>query len=267
VVTLQGETVMDDNDIYSHSVSLRTGLRLGLRTAAAVTGCSQFTLDDAVRRFGLSASAGTVVPNGVEFEAKEQETALDIPFRRFVLALGRAVDKKGFDLLIDAYHVLAGCNPETGLVIGGDGPALPGLLRRVHQYGLADRVVLPGSLSRGQVTWAMRNAEVFVLPSRIEPFGIVVLEAMSEGVPVIVSPHGGATEIVRDGIDGFVVDPFDSKALATTLGRILQEPRERVRLAEAGRARVQAYDWKAITERYLAIYRWAISEPHRASNQ
>ncbi len=127
MVTLQGETFMDDNDIYERSASLRLGLRAGLRRAHTVTGCSRFVLDDAVRRFGLAPGAGVVIPNGVEVHGHVPEIPLELPFKRFVLGLGRAVEKKGFDLLIDAFARLAPDQPDVGLVIGGDGAARPGL--------------------------------------------------------------------------------------------------------------------------------------------
>jgi glycogen synthase len=114
---------MDDHDIYERSSSLRLGLRFGLRTARAVTGCSQFVLDDAVARFGLAPGRGLMIPNGVQVNDKVEPASLDLPFDRFVLAMGRVVEKKGFDLLIDAFGPVAERHPDVGLVIGGDGAA------------------------------------------------------------------------------------------------------------------------------------------------
>jgi glycogen synthase len=254
VVSLQGETVMDDNDIYERSVSLRYGLRFGLRTARAVTACSQFTLDDAVARFGLPAGAGMVIPNGVEVDDTAEPAPIELPFSRFVLAMGRMVEKKGFDLLIDAFAQLADAHPEVGLLIGGDGAARQPLLAQVKAAGLEQRVVLPGRFSRGAVRWATSHASVFVLPSRVEPFGIVVLEAMAAGVPVVVSSRGGAGEIVRDGIDGLVADPFDREALATAIERVLDDAAARERFVASARDRVREFDWPLITRRYLDVY-------------
>jgi glycogen(starch) synthase len=252
VVSLQGETFMDDGEIYSRSLSLRTGLRVALRRADAVTGCSSFVLDDAVRRFGLQA--GTVVPNGVEMDGDAEPEPIDLPFDRFLLALGRVVPKKGFDLLLDAFARLP---PGVGLVVGGDGPALAGLAARARELGVAGRVLLPGRLGRGQVAWAMARAEGFVLPSRVEPFGIVALEAMRAGRPVVVTPHGGPPEIVRYGRDGLVADPLDAEALAAALARLLDDEPLRARLAVAGPLRAAEFDWGVIAGRYRDIYRAA----------
>lgn len=255
VVTLQGETVMDDGDIYGRSAVMRGGLRLGLRRARVVTGCSRFVIDDAVRRFGLLPGAGAVVPNGVDTDREEAHLPLELPFGRFVLGLGRVVEKKGFDLLLDAFARLAPGRPELGLVVGGDGDARARLATRARELGLDGRVALPGTLSRGQVAWAMQNAAVFVLPSRVEPFGIVVLEALRAGRPVVVSRRGGAPEIVRDGREGLVVDPFDTCALAGAIARVLDDDALGERLASAGAARVDEFGWAEIAARYREIYR------------
>ncbi len=259
VVTLQGETVMDDQDIYERSVALRAGLRLGVRRAAAVTACSRFTLDDAVARFGLERGRGLVVPNGVE-TAGDGGTPrpITVPFDRFVLGLGRVVAKKGFDLLLEAFARLAPWRPGLGLVLAGDGPARSGLAAQAARLGVADRVHFAGALGRAEVAWAMAAAQVFVLPSRVEPFGIVVLEALRAGRPVVVSSRGGAGEIVRHEREGLVADPMDSVQLAGSIARLLDDRDLAVRLAEAGRRRVRDFDWGGVAGEYREIY-WSVA--------
>jgi glycogen synthase len=256
VVTLQGETVMDDQDIYERSAALRAGLRLGVRRAAAVTACSRFTLDDAVERFGLHRDGGRVVPNGVEIAGDGGvPRPIAVPFQRFVLGLGRVVAKKGFDLLLEAFALLAPRRPDLGLVLAGDGPGRTGLAAHAARLGVADRVHFAGALGRAEVAWAMAAADVFVLPSRVEPFGIVVLEALRAGRPVVVSSRGGAGEIVRHEREGLVADPLDSAQLAGAIARLLDDRDLARRLAEAGRRRVRDFDWSAVAGEYRAIYR------------
>jgi glycosyltransferase involved in cell wall biosynthesis len=252
VVTLQGETLMDDHDIYEHSMTLRSSLRLGLRRAAVVTGCSEFTLNDAQKRFGLDMRRAHVIFNGVDDEVTSE--SVELPFERYVLGLGRVVRKKGFDLLLDAFVKLAPEQPDVGLVIAGDGPEREPLRRRVVDLGLAERVHLPGRLERYEVPAVMRGAEVFVMPSRIEPFGIVALEAWRAGVPVVVTPHGGPPEFVEDGISGLIVDPFNCIELASAMRTLLRDEKLRRELAEGGSRSYQRLTWTHITSSYEALY-------------
>ncbi len=139
VVTLQGETMMDDADIFDESKVLRSSLRSGLKRAAAVTACSAFTLADAESRFGLAPGRGRVIPNGVDLVGAtrpDQDTPTESapfrpvpgdPARPYVLALGRVVEKKGFDLLLSAFAALDPGRRTADLVIAGDGGALDGL--------------------------------------------------------------------------------------------------------------------------------------------
>ncbi len=268
VLTLQGETLMDDGDIFSVSRTLRASLRSGIRAAAAVTACSAFALADAEHRFGLAAGRGTVVPNGVSL-ADVAAASGDLPGpvaalqgRPYVLALGRVVEKKGFDLLLDGYAAMDPGLRSADLVIGGSGPALEALEARSEDSGIAGRVHFTGRLTREQVASTMAGATVFVMPSRLEPFGIVVLEAWRAGVAVVASNRGGAPEFVDDGVNGLLVDPFDAVAMARALERLLSDPDERRALAAAGRRRVEAFDWPVVADRYRAVYDSVL--PHRS---
>ena len=139
--------MMDDADIFEVSTVLRAALRSGIKRAAAVTACSAFTLADAEYRFGLERGRGLVIPNGVVLgtddgdgaEASAAGTGApflpvpDDPDRRYILALGRVVDKKGFDLLLAAFAALADEQRTADLVIAGAGPALDGLRADGHR--------------------------------------------------------------------------------------------------------------------------------------
>jgi glycosyltransferase involved in cell wall biosynthesis len=259
VVTLQGETMMDDSDIFESSRVLRASLRSGLRRAAAVTGCSAFTLDDAERRFGLARGRGQVIPNGVDLqETASVGTGPDDgpvpPDRPYVFAVGRMVEKKGFDLLLAAYAGMDGSLRSADLVIGGAGPALDDLKALADTLGVADRVHFVGRLSRQQVARFTARATLFVVPSRLEPFGIVILEGWRAGVAVVATSRGGPPEFVRDGRDGVLVDPFDTSALASTLEGLLSDEDRRGAIAAAGRARVGSFAWPVIAGRYRELY-------------
>jgi len=259
MVTLQGETVMDDQDIYDHSAILRTALRIGLRRSACVSACSAFTLHDAEARFGLPRGRGHVVFNGVVVALpadKEPPEAGDLPGidGRFVLALGRVVDKKGFDLLLQAFSEVASRHPDVDVAIGGDGPALSALRSLAVQLGIADRTRFLGRLSRSEVAVAMSAAELFVMPSRLEPFGIVVLEAWRAGRAVVATSYGGPPEFIDDGTTGMLVDPFDRSEFARVLDDLLTDSALRERISAAGQQRVDEFAWSRIAGQYREHY-------------
>jgi len=274
VVTLQGETLMDDADIFDTSQVLRTALRAGIRTAAAVTACSQFTLDDAVARFGLPAGAGRVIFNGVAPADDDAPTggptAVSLPAPLgtvpYVLALGRVVAKKGFDLLLAGYAAMEPGARTADLVIGGTGNALERLEAQAEESGIGAHVHFVGRLSREQVAAAMAGAAVFVMPSRLEPFGIVVLEGWRAGTAVLATDRGGPPEFVRDGEDGLLVDPFDTVAMSDALGRLLSDDAFRRSMAAAGRARVAEFAWPVIVDAYRSVYRDVTAADERVAS-
>ena len=115
--------------------------------------------------------------------------------------------------------------PSAKLVIAGRGPQGPELQRLVAELGLGDRVWFSGYVSDDLRDRIYRRANVAVFPSLYEPFGIVALEAMASGTPVVVSDVGGLAEIVVDGETGLKVNPLNEANLASALIRVLSDPR------------------------------------------
>lgn len=256
VVTLQGETVMDDAQIYQHSWSLRTALRLALNHAQLVTGCSRFALDHAESLLGTKRLDAEVVFNGVDLEGAS-EVDVEVPFDRYVVAVGRAVHNKGFDLLLDAFGEVAARVPDVGLVIGGGGPVLDDLRRQAAHLGVRQRLHLTGPLVPSQIRALMAGSSVVVVPSRVEPFGIVALEAWRSGRPLVITNRGGPPEFVTDEVDGLLVDPFDRSRLAGAIRRLLEDTELASRISEAGLGRLPEFAWPAIAARYRKLYRRA----------
>jgi glycogen synthase len=249
VVTSHGETFADDHGVFDSSAILRKALRLGVRRAAVVTGCSTAVLDDLAARFGLEN--GRVVPNGVD-------TAGPPPLRErreppVVVGVGRVERMKGFDLLLDAFAE-ADVPDTCELVIAGDGAMRPALGARADKLGIAHRVGLPGMLSRSEVAALMASAAVVVVPSRREAFGMVVLEAWHAGVPLVVTSRGGPAQLVTDGVDGLVADPDDTGALGCAIGKVVGDPGLGESLAAAGRVTVRGYTWQHVAALYIAAY-------------
>src|SRR5205823_3341202 len=149
---------------------------------------------------------GVVVHNGVsvaDFDAPPKAAG-----SRHVLAIGRLVHEKGFDILLRAY-ALARQQAEFDLrlVVAGDGPERPRLESLAAELELGAHVEWLGPTPRSAVPARFRDASIVCVPSRQEPFGIVNLEAMAGGVPLIAARVGGVPEIVEDGVNGLLVEP------------------------------------------------------------
>jgi rhamnosyl/mannosyltransferase len=172
--------------------------------------------------------------------------------RPLLLGVGRLVYYKGFDVLVEA---MAGL--DATLVLAGDGPLRPALEARVRELGLGDRIVLAGAPDDLRPLFAA--CDVFVLPSthRSEAFGIVQLEAMAFGKPVVSTRLGTGVDWVNaHGLTGLTVPPRDVTALRDALGALLASPAMRARLGAAGRRRVeQEYTTEHAADAVLAVYR------------
>ncbi|MEW1954961.1 glycosyltransferase family 4 protein [Terrabacter sp. NPDC080008] len=256
VVSSHGETTGDDHDVFGGSALLRLALRRAIASAAAVTGCSEPVLDDLRTRFGLVG--GTVVPNGVGEPAPGSRSGAallgaDPPAGRIVLGVGRLGAPKGFDLLVEAFAELDPAVDAT-LVIVGDGPHRDVLTSLGDRLGLGDRLQLVGALDEAGVDAWMRRADVVVVPSRKEAFGIVALEAWRAGTPLVATALGGPASFVTDGVDGLLVDPVNTGALAGAVESVLCDPDLARRLSEAGLVSVRAYTWTRVARDYAAIY-------------
>jgi glycogen(starch) synthase len=250
VVTSHGETVADDNAVFERSASLRTGLRRSLSAADAVTAPSAFVIDDLRDSFGLSG--GVVVPNGVDTTLAGDGSRT--PFAgRYLLGVGRLGRAKGFDLLIDAFAD-PDLDPDLRLVIVGDGPERAPLHALVSERGLDGRVAFAGRLDPSAVADVMAAAMAVIVPSRIEAFGIVALEAWRSGSPLVMTSRGGAPGFVRDGTDGILVDPLDTTALRSAISRVAEDADLRSRMVVAGRERVPEFSWRRVADAYEGLY-------------
>jgi glycosyltransferase involved in cell wall biosynthesis len=250
LVTSHGETVADDHAVFARSTLLRSALRRALAAAHAVTAPSQFVIDDLRAHYGLVD--GTVVPNGVDVD-EPAASSLEPPTGRFVLGVGRLGRMKGFDLLIAAF-ARAELDRDIRLVIAGDGPEWDALQAEVERRGLSGRVDLVGRLDAAAVAAAMSGALAVVVPSRMEAFGIVALEAWGSGAPLVMPNRGGGPGFVRDGVDGILVDPEDPAALADAISRVATDETLRERLADAGRERVGEFTWARVAHAYEELY-------------
>jgi glycosyltransferase involved in cell wall biosynthesis len=146
-------------------------------------------------------------------------------------------------------------NKDAHLVVVGDGPERRALERCLEQLGLGGRVHLTGFLSHHRVPAVLAHADVFVMPSRYEELGSALVEAMHVGVPIVASRTGGIPDVIAHGESGLLADPGDPAAFADAIDRLVADSGLARRLGEGARRAAGAYDWDALAERVLGVYR------------
>jgi glycogen(starch) synthase len=251
VVTAQGEIGMDAAGLYQSNGYVSRNFRRFIQQASWVTACSLHTSVELLEYSGTDRCA--VVHNGIdmrEFDLRHGNPRM-ITGRPYVFAMGRHVHQKGFDVLIRAWHELQ--LQYFDLVIAGSGTDTELLRELIQVHALESSVHLIGRLDRIGVVSHLQHAACFVLPSRHEPFGIVVLEAMAAGVPVIATEVGGVPEFVTHGLNGRLVPGNDVNAMAKALQELIMNGASKTQI-NAGHATAVDHDWSAIASEYLNIY-------------
>ena len=256
IVSAQGELTMDASRVYERSNFLRSALLGCMENAAAITACSQNALQDILDFYAqnnstLLSSLRQTVYNGIAL-ADFEGIAPHKSAQPYIFAMGRFVTQKGFDLLIEAFKTAA--LPNWQLILAGDGVEKENLQNQVKTLGIEGNVKFWGRASRDEVGALLKGSEFFVLPSRMEPMGIVNLEAMACGKAVLASKTGGVPEIVRDKVDGLLVTPDSASALAEAIKTLGSDAQLREKLGENGAAKAKEFDWDVIASKYEAIY-------------
>ena len=171
-----------------------------------------------------------------------------------VLTLCQLWPNKGVDRVLEALAMLLPEAPKVLYVVAGDGPDRARLEALARRLGVRERVVFTGRVAAEALADLYAAADVFVMPTRadhdgsVEGFGIVFLEAGSQGVPVIGPREGGSADAIRDGVSGFLVDARDPADIGARLRALLADPQLRRRMGEAGRERAfEPTDWSPVT--------------------
>jgi len=179
-----------------------------------------------------------------------------------ILALGRLARNKGYDLLIRGFAVTAQRVPEARLhlAVGGENLnerehlILGELQTLAAELGLAERVVFGHFIPDDDLADYYRAADLFVLSSRYEPFGMTAIEAMASGCPTVVTVHGGLHRALTFGRHGLFADPFDAEDLGITMMKVFKHPRLRARLARMGAHKARSlFTWTGIAQQIVAL--------------
>jgi glycosyltransferase involved in cell wall biosynthesis len=247
VVTVQGSDIFQ---VPQHPVGAWLTRTL-LGRVQRITALSE-ALKRATCRVGIAEQQVTVIPNGVDVRlftppAYTQREPV-------ILFVGYLIVRKGVRYLLEALPTVLQRLPNARIVLIGDGPEEVALRQQARDLGIAERVEFLGFLSQGQVRQWMQRASVFVLPSLEEGQGVVLLEALASGLPVVASQVDGIQEVVTPSV-GILVKPASAPSLAQAILTLLQDQTRWEGMSQQARHHMLAhYDWEEIALRYLELY-------------
>lgn len=230
-----------------------------------VITCSAFMRDEVVLGLGAEEDRLDLVPNQIDLKPFEEPSASARPEvwpedRPMILFAGRLEYEKGVQTVLEALPQLERRVPGVGLVVAGEGTYRSALERRVASLGLDGLVRFLGFADELRLRSLYSSADLAIVPSLYEPFGLVTLEAMASGTPVLVADTGGLREIVEHEVSGLRFPPGDARGLARAAARILQDPALAERLArEARSALATRGSWSVAAGRTAEAYRTAIA--------
>ncbi len=262
-------TYIQGLDLYQ---SGRWAQRTYIRWALAASDLVVTVTEDLRRRaWELSGRQGEVIPHGLrvcDAHALDRPTAraqLGLPQNeRLVLFVGRLIALKGVTHLIAAMtRVVMRC-PDARLIIVGDGEERDSLARLTRALSMEARVVFAGERPHEDVIRFMRAADAFALPSLLESFGMVLIEAMSCGLPVVASDVMGIPSVVEDGRNGFLVRPGDEAGLADRLVQLLVDPGARASIAAVNTQKASGYAYSRIAAQFLSLWEGVVASRSRA---
>jgi glycogen(starch) synthase len=262
VVTLHAtETGLHHGHLATEFSRWRHDVECGLAAdAAAIVVCSLDMRSEVTHGLGADPARVVVVPNGVDPDAwattvsqrDAARRALGVGDARLVVLVGRLEHEKGGH---DAIEALSLVEAPAHLVLVGEGARRADLQAHAQRLGLGDRVHLPGRLPDVGVAAVVASADVALVPSRYEPFGLVALEAMAAGTPVVAAATGGLRDVVADGVTGRLVPPGTPTALAEAIDALLADPAVRRRLTERAAAAVRdRFDWAVVAAATAQVY-------------
>ena len=182
-----------------------------------------------------------------------------------ILFVGRLIPWKGVDTLIDAFYIIQQKYPDSRLTIIGEGPEYETLTGKTKILNISHLISFMGMVSDADLMKQYLLADIFVLPSKrindqTEGLGVVLLEAMASGIPVIGSNTGGIPDIIEDGVNGFLVPPGDAAALADRIITLQKNQELYKKFSLNGRRTVEEkYSWDSICKRFISVYHEVIS--------
>jgi glycogen(starch) synthase len=250
--------VKDHPQAYIHGVE-----RWITKRSQRVIACSAYMQEQIADIFAVAPGRITVIPNGIDPADLPQPGAAELarlraefaaPEERLVLLIGRLVYEKGFQLALEAMPRLIEAVLGTRFLVAGSGTHEEELRKQAKELGLMKHGTFLGWIGDDVLRSLYGIADLTVVPSIYEPFGLVALEAMASGCPVIVADTGGLREVVPHELAGLRFRPRDPAALAEVAIRVLSDPDLEARLVAEAHEHVRRFDWTDIAAQTAEVY-------------
>jgi glycosyltransferase involved in cell wall biosynthesis len=257
------------NLIYSHHISyeelIHNRLALGYYYLAfsragtiwkRVVANSRYVVNNDLSRFKSLRGKVCLVGNGVNVELIRKAKALSLEGDPSILFVGNLIRRKGIDILLEAMQVLVSRKIEASpiLHVVGSGEMEKNCKEYVALHGLTEKVRFWGSVPESLKFRLIKGADIVVMPSRYEPFGIVLLEAIAAGKPVVATYAGGLPEIFEQGVNGILVSPSSSQ-IENALRHLCKRRRLLREYGENNLNVAASFDWRNIAESYVQLYK------------
>ena len=250
VLTFQGGDIAEISRSSGH---VRRIWRFLIAKADAVVACSHALRQDVVQ-FSPRARV-TAIHNGVDVDLFSKIIREPRPSIRKILHIGKFEHKKSQDIILPAFKQLLATHPDCSLtLVGGAGPLVEETRALIARLGLQKHVEMSVNVPHDHLPGLMEKSDLFLLPSRVEPFGIVLLEAGASGLPVIATNVGGIPELIENERTGLLIEPGSVGELELAMRRLIDDPRFAWDLARKWRERVLAtWSWDVTCQKYLSL--------------
>jgi len=219
------------------------------------------------RLLGFPEKEIAVIPNGVDLscfngkvDAFLMRKELGIDNKPLVVTASRLIKRKSPGLLVSAFARVLKVVPNAKLVIAGSGREEDNLSRQVESLNIMNSVFMMGGLAKEKVAQLMAAADVFVLPSKMESFGLALLEASAAGVPIVCSNAGGAPEVFQDDFNALLYPPGDDDAMAQAIVHLIQDRELAKKIGANAVETAKRFTWEMAAERTLRVYEEVLQE-------
>lgn len=253
IISLRGADVPGYSDRFTFIYKLITPLIKVIWQKARFVISNSQGLKDLALQSAPQQPIG-IIYNGIdtqEFFPRENSTEAT----KNIIVVSRLTQRKGIDYLIEAMSEVSKAVPQSRLILAGDGNAREELEEKTRSLGLQNSIIFRGLIDHKLLAKEIyQKADIFVLPSLNEGMSNTMLEALASGLPLIATPTGGSEELIKEGVNGYIVPMKNSQILAEKIITVLQNDNLRIRLGENSRQKAESLSWEKVAESYKKLY-------------